>query len=156
VSATGTDGVTHSVEVHGATLFQAAASALAAFRAESWAADALTPSTTLRVEVHTPATVHDVPIKVVDRWLESSSASPQEFASKRRGGGNVKRRHPVHFCAHPTWSDAPGSGARCALGSRVVSFIDQFAVPEIRSSSALRAGPCLCTDAAWGGCSESG
>jgi hypothetical protein len=82
VSATGTDGVTHSVEVHGATLFEAAASALAAFRAESWAADALTPSTTLRVEVHTPATVHDVPI-----WLESSSASPQEFASKRRAAG---------------------------------------------------------------------
>ena len=79
----GADGVTHAAEVHAASLFEAAAAALALFREEGWGVDALTPNAVLRVEVQLPAVVHDVPLKAVERWLRSSSASPREYATKR-------------------------------------------------------------------------
>jgi hypothetical protein len=70
------------------TLFEAAAAAVAAFRQEPWAADALTPSAVLRVEVQPPPVVHEVPLKAVDRWLKAPSTSPQESAAKRRADGS--------------------------------------------------------------------
>ena len=79
----GADGFTHSIEVHAASLFEAAATALASFREEGWGADALAPNAVLRVEVQMPAVVQDVPLKAVERWLRSSSASPREYATNR-------------------------------------------------------------------------
>jgi hypothetical protein len=81
------DGVTHHVEVQGTTLFEAAAAALGAFREQGWSADALTPNAVLRVEVQAPAIAHDVPVKAIDRWLQSPAASPRDRLSKWRFGG---------------------------------------------------------------------
>jgi hypothetical protein len=53
------------------------------------AAEALKPNTVLRVEVQPPATVHDVPLKAVARWLRSPSTSPKEQLVKRRADGRV-------------------------------------------------------------------
>jgi hypothetical protein len=55
VSLRDTDGVTHTVQVQGSSLFEAAAHAVAAFREQGWAAEALTPMAVLRVEVHAPS-----------------------------------------------------------------------------------------------------
>jgi hypothetical protein len=77
------DGTVHRVEVQGSTLFEAAAAAVAAFRQYAWAAGALTPAAVLRVEVHLPPVVHDVPLRAVERWAQSPSASPREGISKR-------------------------------------------------------------------------
>jgi hypothetical protein len=77
------DGITHTVDVSAASLFEAAGAALAAFRQHAWAAASLTPTTTLRVEVQMPAIVHDVPIKAVERWLAAPSASPRDESVKR-------------------------------------------------------------------------
>ena len=58
VSIRSVDGLTHSVDVSGATLFEAAATAVAIFRQHAWAADALTANAILRVEVRLPSVVH--------------------------------------------------------------------------------------------------
>lgn len=75
------EGITHSVSVNASSLFEAAAAGLAAFRRQGWAAE--TPNAILRVEVQMPAVVHEVPLKAVERWLRSPSASPKNMISKR-------------------------------------------------------------------------
>jgi hypothetical protein len=83
VSVTDSDGVKHSVTVSAASLFDAAAAGLAAFRRESWAAAALSPNATVRVEVQPPPVVHDVPLKALERWENTPAISPSEQAVKR-------------------------------------------------------------------------
>jgi hypothetical protein len=78
------EGVAHAVTVQGATLFEVAASAIAAFRSEVWAADALTPNAILKVEVQLPPIVHEVPLKAVEKWLGEASGSPKEAVIKER------------------------------------------------------------------------
>jgi hypothetical protein len=61
-----------------------AAAALAAFRSEKWAADALTPNAVLNIELQVPPIVHTVPLTAVERWLRSPNASPRELLIKQR------------------------------------------------------------------------
>jgi hypothetical protein len=91
VTATGLDGVSHSIEVQASSLYEAAASAVAAFRQEGWAEGALTPNARLRVEVQLPATVHEVPLKAVEQWLRSPNAGPRDYATKRKFAGKPPR-----------------------------------------------------------------
>jgi hypothetical protein len=86
VSVTDLQGVTHSTEVQASSLFEAAAGAIAAFKLEGWAAEALKPNTILRVEIRLPSVIHDVPLRAVEQWLQSTSASPKEEIVKRRFG----------------------------------------------------------------------
>ena len=86
VVATGLDGIRHSVDVQASSLFEAAATALGLFRQQGWATDALTPTTVLRVEVLTPSIVHEVPLKALDQWIRSPSASPRESMAKQKAG----------------------------------------------------------------------
>lgn len=83
VSVKDVEGITHSVDVHAETLFEAAAAAIAIFKQQGWASAALTPRATLRVEVQLPLVVHDVPLSAVERWMRSPSASPREELAKR-------------------------------------------------------------------------
>lgn len=76
-------GVAHQVEVQGTTLFEAAAAAACAFRQQGWAAEALTSNAVLRVEVQLPSVIHEVPLKALDRWLQSPTASPRDQLLKR-------------------------------------------------------------------------
>lgn len=85
VSVCDADNVTHAVEVRAETLFEAAAAAVRIFRAEAWAASALTPAAILRVEVRAPAVVHTVPISALERWRRSPSISPKERLAKTAG-----------------------------------------------------------------------
>ena len=84
VSLRDLQGTTHSIEVKAATLFEAAAAAVALFRQEGWGAEALTANAMIRVEVLLPPVVHDVPLKALERWVQGSSASPREQAIKTR------------------------------------------------------------------------
>jgi hypothetical protein len=92
VSIRDVDGVTHSIDVSAASLFEAAGAAVAAFRQHAWAAAALTPAATLRVEVQLPPIAHDVPIKALDRWLASPSTSPRDENVKRDLRGAPRAR----------------------------------------------------------------
>ena len=78
------DGGSHPVTVQGTTLFEVAAAALAAFRSEKWAADALTPNAVLNIEVQVPPIVHTVALRTVERWLKSPNASPREMLIKQQ------------------------------------------------------------------------
>jgi hypothetical protein len=86
VSLKSVDGTTHAIRVKAPTLFEAAAAAVAAFRQEQWAAEALTPNATLRVEVEMPPIVHEVSLRTLERWMQSPSASPREEMGKRQMG----------------------------------------------------------------------
>lgn len=77
------EGASHQVEVLASTLYEAAAAALAAFRQQGWAEDALTPNAVLRVEVQLPPVVHEVPLKAVERWVRSPSTNPRDELAKR-------------------------------------------------------------------------
>jgi hypothetical protein len=81
VTVNDADEVAHSVEVSAASLYEAEAAALRAFRAEDWAADALTPNAMLRVEVQLPPVVHDVPV------------CREKDVHRVRGRGSVVRIH---------------------------------------------------------------
>jgi hypothetical protein len=78
------EGISHRVRVQATTLFEAAAAAVATFRQERWAADALTPAAILHVEVQVPPIIHDVSLRAVEKWLGEASASPKEAVSKER------------------------------------------------------------------------
>lgn len=82
VSVTDLQGITHSTTVTGESLFEAAARAIATFRQEAWATEALTPNAILHVEVQLPAVIHDVPLKAVEQWANGPSISPREQPSK--------------------------------------------------------------------------
>jgi hypothetical protein len=86
VSLRDPEGVVHSVEVQADSLYEAAAAAMAAFREQGWAAQALTPAAKLRVEVMPPAVVHEVPVAAVERWLRSGSTSPRDALIKKVSG----------------------------------------------------------------------
>ena len=66
VSVTDADGMTHVVEVHGASVYDVAATAVAQFKHEGWV-DTLAPTTVLQVEVHVQPTIHHVPLKALER-----------------------------------------------------------------------------------------
>ncbi len=83
VSVRDIDGVVHSVEVQGATLFEAAAQAVSAFEREPWAAAALTAGATLDVEVAMPPVRHRVPLAALRKWIESPTTSPREKTIKQ-------------------------------------------------------------------------
>lgn len=83
VSLRDPEGITHTVRVEGESLFEAAALAVGAFREQGWAADALTANAILRVEVHLPTVVHEVPMKAVERWLQEPSVSPRHQLLKK-------------------------------------------------------------------------
>ena len=87
VSVRDLEGVTHAVQVQGASLYEAAARAVAAFREQGWATDALKPNATLRVEVHLPPVIHEVPVAAVERWLRSPNRSPGEALVKKSAAG---------------------------------------------------------------------
>jgi hypothetical protein len=86
ISVSDHEGVRHTVQVQAGSLLEAAARGVAAFREQGWAADALTATAVLRVEVHAPSVVHEVPLKAVERWLHSPNASPREMALKAEAG----------------------------------------------------------------------
>ena len=88
------EGITHIVRVEAETLFEAAALGIAAFREQGWAAGALTPNAVLRIEVHLPTVVHEVPLKSVERWAASSEHQP-EGASGETAAPLTGMRIPV-------------------------------------------------------------
>ena len=89
------EGVTHHVEVQASSLFEAGATAVAAFRQQGWAGDALTPAAMLHIEVQIPPIAHDVPLKAIERWLRAPSVSPREEVVKRATESAASSRPPA-------------------------------------------------------------
>ena len=94
------EGVAHHIEVQAASLFEAGAIAVAAFRQHGWAIDALTPAATLRIEVQLPPIVHDVPLKAIERWQRTPSASPRDAVSRQAGAHSASAPSPLPKAAN--------------------------------------------------------
>ena len=88
VSVTDVDGVTHTAQVQGSSVYEVAAAALAQFRGDGWV-DTLPSTAVLQVEVHVFPTIHHVPLKALQRWANGPSVSPTVALLKRplRGHG---------------------------------------------------------------------
>lgn len=83
VSFFGTSGIRHGVDVDAESLYEAAAKAVARFRADPWM-EHVGQDTTLDIEIREPASKHSVTLKQLDAWLASSSANAQVASKKVR------------------------------------------------------------------------
>ena len=76
------EGLLQKVSVQGASVFDAAAAAVDAFRQEEWAVAALNAKAVLTVEVQAPTVQHVVTLEAVERWTRAPSTSPRDFLMK--------------------------------------------------------------------------
>ena len=81
VSFQDSDGVRHSVEVGGETLYEAAVLALRAFREHDCAPG---PAAHLAIEVKSPSVTHTLVAHAIEDWLNGGARSPKEAMEKRR------------------------------------------------------------------------
>ena len=81
VSFQDSDGVRHSVEVGGETLYEAAVLALRAFREHDCAPGS---AAHLAIEVKSPAVTHTLVTHAVEDWLNGGARSPKEAMEKLR------------------------------------------------------------------------
>jgi hypothetical protein len=84
VSFTDTEGMTHSVRLTAASVYEAAALALAEFKRCAMMDAAPGPATRLSVFVDSPSTAHELTLNKLKAWLEGNGRSPAEQALKVR------------------------------------------------------------------------
>jgi hypothetical protein len=84
VSFADTEGMTHSVKVMAASLFEAAALGVAEFRRCAMMDAAPGPATRITVTVESPGSAHEIPMRKLTSWLEGGGRSPAEQAVKVR------------------------------------------------------------------------
>ena len=77
-------GITHSVAVVAASLYEAAVLALAEFKRCGFAMVIAGPATRLTVTVEAPATTHEIALGRLQAWLDSNGKTPREQAVKVR------------------------------------------------------------------------
>jgi len=79
VSYTDAAGVTHSVQVNAATVFEAAITGMAAMKVSNWRND---PALSIRVRLKAPARSYAVGTAVLVKWLSRQGKTPREVALK--------------------------------------------------------------------------
>jgi hypothetical protein len=84
VSFTDTEGMTHSVKVTAASLYEAAVLGLAEFRRCAMIDATPGPATRLTVVVEAPGTAHEFSMQKLKSWLNGNGKSPAEQALKVR------------------------------------------------------------------------
>jgi hypothetical protein len=78
------DGVSHTVEVTAATLYEAVAQGLAAIRGNEWVAGIAQGLNTVKVSVADVRVEHEVKLMDLTKWLEKAGGSPREMSDRRR------------------------------------------------------------------------
>ena len=76
--------VEHSIEVTAETLYEAIATALAAFQQDNWVGEIGQGFTTVSVLVQQPAVKHEVKMKDFLSWLNRQGRSPAEVILKQK------------------------------------------------------------------------
>jgi hypothetical protein len=84
VSVTDIKGVQHSTEVNAETLYEAIATALAAFQHDNWVGEIGQGFTTVTVAVQQPPVEHEVTMKDFVSWLRRQGRSPAEVILKQK------------------------------------------------------------------------
>jgi hypothetical protein len=83
VSFVGPNGIRHSANVTGETLYEAAATPLSLLRRDQWA-EPISPGTRLEIQVREPATTHTLTIAQIIRWCDGVAVSPDEVLKRKR------------------------------------------------------------------------
>ncbi|MGH9746284.1 MAG: hypothetical protein ACRD59_09270 [Candidatus Acidiferrales bacterium] len=78
------DGVSHTVEVTAATLYEAVALGLKHLRGNEWVAGIGRPLDTVTVSVKSVPTEHTVRFAEFTKWLEQRGTTPAEMTRKRK------------------------------------------------------------------------
>jgi hypothetical protein len=79
-----TEGVSHTVEVTAASLYEAVAQGLAAFRGNEWITDVGERCGIVKVSVAEVRVEHEVKLKDFTAWLERSGRSPREIIDRQK------------------------------------------------------------------------
>jgi hypothetical protein len=79
-----TEGISHTVEVTAASLFEAVAQGLAAFRGNEWITDLGERFGVVKVSVAEVRVEHEVKIKDFTTWLERPPRSPREVTDRQK------------------------------------------------------------------------
>ena len=78
------DGVSHTVEVTAATLYEAVAQGLAAIRGSEWVAGIAQGLNVVKVSVADVRVEHEVKLTDFTRWVEKRGGSPREMSDRQR------------------------------------------------------------------------
>ena len=78
------DGVSHTVEVTAATLYEAVAQGLAAIRGNEWVAGIAQGLNVVKVSVADVRVEHEVKLGDFTKWLERTGGSPREVSDRQR------------------------------------------------------------------------
>ena|SRR5712664_1708051 len=78
------DGVSHTVEVTAATLYEAVAQGLAAIRGNEWVGGIAQGLNVVKVSVADVRVEHEVKLMDFTKWLETSGGSPNEKSNRDR------------------------------------------------------------------------
>jgi hypothetical protein len=78
------DGVSHTVEITAATLYEAVAQGLAAIRANEWVAGIAQGLNVVKVSVADVRVEHEVKLMDFTKWLEKNGGSPREVSDRQK------------------------------------------------------------------------
>jgi hypothetical protein len=78
------DGVSHTVEVTAATLYEAVAQGLAAVRDNEWVAGIAQGLNVIKVSVADVRVEHEVKLMDFTKWLDRAGGSPREVSDRHR------------------------------------------------------------------------
>ena len=84
VTIEGTDGVSHTVEVTAATLYEAVAQGLAALRGKEWVDGLPQGHKLIKVAVAEVPVVHQVKAIEFTKWLQRTGGSPRDVTQRQR------------------------------------------------------------------------
>lgn len=78
------DGVSHTVEVTAASLYEAVAQGLAAIRRNDWVAGIAQGANTVKVSVTDVRVEHEVKLMEFTKWVDRTGGSPREVSDRLR------------------------------------------------------------------------
>jgi hypothetical protein len=78
------EGVSHTVEVTAATLYEAVARGLSVLRGRDWVAGIAQGMNVVKVSVSKVRVEHEVRIKEFTKWLDRQGGSPREVSDRQR------------------------------------------------------------------------
>ena len=77
-------GVSHTVEITAATLYEAVAQGLAALHGNEWVAGIATGLNVVKVSVADVRIEHEVKLMDFTKWLDRKGGSPREICDRQR------------------------------------------------------------------------
>ena len=78
------DGITHTVEVTAASLYEAVAQGLAAIRVNDWVAGIAQGVNVVKVSVADVRVEHEVRLVDFTKWVDRTGGSPREMSDRQR------------------------------------------------------------------------